>query len=80
MVEHDTSARNRLLSRSTLGIHTAVYAAVVTLLVIVDALTSPDKWWSHWALLGWGVVVLVHALFVFGSHPAPDAEGESGGG
>lgn len=79
-MSNEVVRRRRLWSRGILGLHIMAYGVGVVALVVVDSLTSPEKWWSHWALLGWGVVVLLHALFVFGSHSEPDAERGSRGG
>jgi 2TM domain len=38
---------------------------VITLLFFIDFLT-PGGWWFYWALLGWGIGILAHALSVFG--------------
>ena len=48
-------------------IHLVVYAAVNTLLFLIDLLASPDSLWFFWPLLGWGIAIVVHAISVFGS-------------
>lgn len=46
-------------------IHALVFAAVMTLLFVIDV--SDDKgWWFFWPLGGWGIGVLSHANAVFG--------------
>ena len=47
-------------------IHAAVFAAVMTLLFAVDYMTSPERFWVQWPLLGWGAGLALHALSVFG--------------
>ena len=56
-----------MTDRRRLAVHFWLFLTTVPVLVVVDALVG-DRWWAHWALLGWGAVVLVHAFFVFGSH------------
>ena len=34
-------------------------------LVIVNLVTSPDRIWFYWPLLGWGIGLLAHAASVF---------------
>lgn len=41
-------------------IHLIVYVAVMTLLVVINALT-PGPWWVQWPLIGWGIGILGHA-------------------
>lgn len=47
-------------------IHAAVFVAVMALLFAVDYMTSPDRFWVQWPLLGWGIGLVVHAFSVFG--------------
>ena len=56
-----------MTDRRALAAHLLLFLITLPVLVIVDALVG-DRWWAHWALLGWGAAVLVHAFFVFGSH------------
>ena len=41
--------------------HLRIYAAVIAVLVSINALTSPDVWWAIWPALGWGLGLLLHA-------------------
>ena len=41
--------------------HLRIYAAVIALLVAINALTSPDVWWVIWPALGWGLGLLLRA-------------------
>ena len=41
--------------------HLRIYAAVIELLVAINALTSPDVWWVIWPALGKGLGLLLHA-------------------
>ena len=45
--------------------HVAVYLVVNAGLFIVDWIGG-GGWWFFWVLLGWGVVLVVHALVAFG--------------
>jgi hypothetical protein len=46
-------------------IHAFVYLAVNTLLIVVNLLATPDRYWFYWPLLGWGVVLAAHAYVTF---------------
>ena len=43
-------------------IHLAQYVLVVALLAVINALTTPNRWWVQWVILGWGVGVFFHWL------------------
>lgn len=58
-------AKRRVAAIKGFYIHLIVYIAVITLLFFIDFLT-PGGWWFYWALLGWGIGILAHALSVFG--------------
>lgn len=45
--------------------HAWSYLLVSLFLVILNALTSPDRWWVFWPVAGWGIGVLAHGLSVF---------------
>lgn len=46
-------------------IHAFVYLAVNTLLIVVNLLATPNRYWFYWPLLGWGVVFAAHAYVTF---------------
>ncbi len=46
-------------------IHLIVYAAVNSLLVIINVTGNYDSLWFIWPLGGWGLGILFHALSVF---------------
>lgn len=54
-------------SRAKLGfyIHLTAYVSVNVLLIAINLLTSTHYLWFVWALLGWGIGLLAHALAVF---------------
>ncbi len=54
-----SSINNALQNRPFL-IHLIVFVAVMTLLFVIDMLTSPGTYWFQWPLLGWGIGVLGH--------------------
>ena len=45
--------------------HLFIYLIVNAFLAIVDWMSSPDRLWFYWPLLGWGVGLLIHGLNVF---------------
>ncbi len=47
-------------------IHLAVFVVVNVGLIALNLVRSPDRYWFHWVLLGWGAVVLLNAYRVFG--------------
>jgi transcriptional regulator with XRE-family HTH domain len=42
--------------------HLAQYVLVVSLLTVINALTTPNRWWVQWVIMGWGVGVFFHWL------------------
>lgn len=46
--------------RTGFRIHVAVYAAVMVMLAVVWATTSPDSPWIVYPALGWGIGVVAH--------------------
>lgn len=48
-------------------IHFTVFVLVMALLLAVNWFATPRIWWVQWPFLGWGIGVLAHGLFVFGS-------------
>ena len=45
--------------------HLIKYVLVITLLFIINYITSPTYIWAWWVVLGWGLGILSHALAVF---------------
>ena len=43
-------------------IHLAQYVLVVVLLALINVLTTPNRWWVQWVVMGWGVGVFFHWL------------------
>jgi hypothetical protein len=55
---------NRILQNYGFRIHLITYVAVNALLLAINLVTSPDKLWFYWPLLGWGIGILGHAYAV----------------
>jgi transcriptional regulator with XRE-family HTH domain len=43
-------------------IHLANYVLVIAVLTVVNALTTPNRWWVQWVIIGWGIGVFSHWL------------------
>ena len=43
-------------------IHLAQYVLVIALLTVINALTTPNRWWVQWVIMGWGIGVFLHWL------------------
>ena len=43
-------------------IHLAQYVLVIAVLTVVNALTTPNRWWVQWVIMGWGIGVFFHWL------------------
>ena len=43
-------------------IHLAQYVLVIALLSVINALTTPNRWWVQWVVMGWGIGVFFHWL------------------
>jgi hypothetical protein len=46
-------------------VHAFAYAAVVILLLIVNATLTPGRWWFYWVALGWGAGLAFHGWCAF---------------
>ena len=58
-------ARGRAQAKFGFFVHGAVFVAVMALLVIINMITSPDAIWFIWPLIGWGLALALHAVWVF---------------
>ena len=47
-------------------IHLGIFLVVNAGLITLNLVRSPDKYWFHWVLLGWGAGLLLNAYRVFG--------------
>ncbi len=52
----------RTRMKMALYIHAVTYAGVMTLLVVINLLTSPRQLWVVWPLFGWGAGLFLHWL------------------
>jgi len=58
-------AKKRIAEIKGFYAHLLAYVAVNILLFVIDLLTAGDLWF-YWALLGWGIAIVIHAMVVFG--------------
>jgi len=49
--------------------HLTVYLCIMVFLLILNVATGPNYFWAIWPATGWGIVVFIHALSVFGIFP-----------
>jgi hypothetical protein len=59
-------ARQQVRRIKAFYLHAMIFVLVNVLLMAINLATSPDKWWSVWPLLGWGVGLVAHGIAVFG--------------
>ncbi len=45
--------------------HLGSYVIIISMLAVINLLTSPDYWWFVWPALGWGVGLAFHLLGTF---------------
>jgi transcriptional regulator with XRE-family HTH domain len=43
-------------------IHLAQYVLIIAILTVINALTTPNRWWVQWVIMGWGIGLLSHWL------------------
>ena len=60
-------AKERVEELRGFYVHLTVYVTVNLGLFLINMLASPGSLWFFWPLMGWGIAVALHALFVFGS-------------
>ncbi|KPJ48407.1 histidine kinase [candidate division TA06 bacterium DG_26] len=58
-------AKARVEELRSFYMHLVVYIVVNLFLFLMNALTSPGKWWFYWPLFGWGIGLVVHGFTVF---------------
>lgn len=58
-------AKKRLEEIKGFYSHLIIFLLVNGLLVIVNALSTPDHWWFYWVTIFWGFGLLMHALDVY---------------
>lgn len=57
--------RDRVRLRG-LAVHFAVYFVVMTVLVAINVMLTPDSQWAVLPMVGWGSVLAVHVALVMG--------------
>ena len=57
--------RDQAKAKVEFRIHVFTFIAVITLLAIINLLTSPEYLWFIWPMLGWGIGIVVHAIRVY---------------
>jgi len=55
-------AFNQVRKLKDFYIHLANYVLVIAVLTVVNALTTPNRWWVQWVIIGWGIGVFSHWL------------------
>ena len=67
MTQSDAYAKAGERAKAKYGfyVHVSVYAAVMTLLVLINLMSSPGTLWFIWPLIGWGFAVALHGVRVF---------------
>jgi len=59
-------AKMRIEEIKSFYVHAGIYAIVNVLLIIINVVNQDEVWWSLWAVLGWGLGLLIHGMCVFG--------------
>jgi len=59
-------AKKRVKELKGFYVHLGVYVLVNSLLFLSNIATSPDILWFYWPLIGWGIGIVMHAVYVFG--------------
>ncbi len=45
--------------------HIIKYVIVMSILLVIDLLTTPGKFWVQWPAMGWGIGLIMHGMSVF---------------
>ncbi len=56
------NARRRARQLHAFGTHAALYATVISLLVVVNLVQDNVAPWAAWVAMGWGVGLVAHAV------------------
>lgn len=59
----DAGAGKRPDARQGFRIHLLSYASINGLIFLID-LATPGSWWFVWPMLGWGIALAAHWLYV----------------
>lgn len=63
--EAHTKAKKSVEAKIGFYIHLAVYLGVSIILTIINLTVTEGYFWAKWPMIGWGVGVMLHALFTF---------------
>ena len=58
--------RERVKSIKSFYDHLLIYAIIISGLTIVNFIDSPDDLWFYIPLVIWGIIIILHAVRVFG--------------
>ncbi|MBR0574299.1 helix-turn-helix domain-containing protein [Pasteurella atlantica] len=53
-----------------------VFVIVISVLLIINLIATPDVWWVHWVFLGWGLGLIIRGLKTFDWLPPLGVEWE----
>jgi 2TM domain len=67
-------AIRRLRARRGFRVHATIFVIVNGLLVIIWALSGSAYFWPIWAMLGWGIGLLLHGWSVYFRKPISEDE------
>lgn len=59
-------AKERVEEIKGFYIHLAMFFIGMTVIIVVNFLTSPNYFWFVWPLLGWGIGIVSHGVSIFG--------------
>ncbi len=67
--ELDPREKARLHVQALRGfyMHAMTYGAVMVMLVLINLMTGDGwhgNWWVQWPALGWGILLILHGIFV----------------
>jgi len=50
------------------GVHLGLYLATMVVLLAINGLATPDRWWVLWPAWGWGIGLALHTGYLLGGH------------
>jgi len=63
-LENQQTAQERAEEKVDFRIHLIAFVVIITILAIINLTFTPGYIWFKWPLLGWGIGVVFHALYV----------------
>ena len=64
--QEETDAFEYVQNLKSFYLHLMAFFAVMTFMVILNLLITPNYYWFKWAALGWGISIVAHAIRTFG--------------